>query len=354
MNTEKNESGEVRRWVFRILLFIYDGFVVNFAFFMAIIIRFYIEYRFYDRGAEYMHLFWQFTPWYTGAALIVFILFRLYSGVWRYVGVNDIKRLILANICTCILQVAGSLVIIERMPLTYYGIGAFLQLILMSIPRIAPRLILESFGSSGGSVSQDVVMPLMIIGIGENARIIQRKVMKDRESVVRPTCVLDYGSSHTGSSFNGLPVVSGDEGVKTAIEKYGVKCAIIADDDIPDVTMEHIRKLCEKNDIELQNFTMKVEAHGTGLRLKELLAMAQGPVKIVEAAETGSPAGTIYPTGQEALEHYRYNYMVEGVSSDDGTLTITVRQIRMASVSPDDEWVKRYKEENGGEVSFFV
>ncbi len=372
MEEKRNDSKKIRRWIFRILLFIFDAFVVNFAYFMAIIIRFYIEYRWHDMGAEYIQMLWKFAPYYTAVSLLVFILFRLYSGVWRYVGINDARRLLLANVCTCVFQVVAGLLIVGRMPITYYCMGACIQLVMMSIPRIAPRFILESFGASDsatGGIGADTVaggkdvgakatMPMMIVGVGENARIIQSIVSKDKTGILKPVCVADFTGRYSGGAFNGLPVVSNMKDTEIALVKYDIKCIMIADDRLSASVEKNIHDICEKHDVEIRSFTMKAEYRGGGMRLSDLLGMIEGPVRIIED-EAGtnkdrSSDGELFAAGNDALEKYHYNYVVDGISSSTDATCVKVHRIRSAGISQDEEWVKKYKEENGGEVSFFV
>ena len=73
---------------------------------------------------RYMPAWVGFTPWYTMLALIIFMAFRLYGGMWRYAGINDMNRIIGASAVTTVLHVAGTIIFFTRMPLTYYIIGA--------------------------------------------------------------------------------------------------------------------------------------------------------------------------------------------------------------------------------------
>ena len=347
---QRNDSAELKKWFFRMVLFLYDGFVVNFAFFMAIIIRFYVNSVFYDSGAKYMDMFWRYAPVYTAGSLIIFLLFRLYSGVWRYVGVNDVRKLILANLCTCVFQIAGSLVVVGRMPISYYGMGAFIQLFMMSLPRVAPRFIIESFSATAPAGGQrSTTLSMMIVGVGENARIIQKAANKDKSSLFRPVCIADCSGGDSRGTFNGLPIVSGKNGIENAVNKYGIKCIIIADDHLPENIYDSIHDICDKYDIELRNFSMKAEHSGEGIKLQDILSLINGEICIVEEGHDDfrSDIDTV-------LEKYRYNYRVEGISSGEDSVRIHVSRIRAAQISPDDDWVKKYKDENGGEVSFFV
>ena len=51
------------------------------------------------------------------------VTLRLYGGMWRYAGLNDMNRIIGANFCTTVVMVMGTLLFIRRMQITYYAIG---------------------------------------------------------------------------------------------------------------------------------------------------------------------------------------------------------------------------------------
>ena len=347
MENENHKYLIVRFWVLRILLVIYDAFVVNFAYFMAIIIRFYVEHRFHDMGAKYIEMMWKFAPYYTVGSLLIFVVFRLYSGAWRYVGINDISRLMLANFCTCTFQIIGSLLIVGRMPITYYAIGAFLQVCLMGLPRVVPRFVLDSFGS--GSGTKEVSLPMMIVGVGENARIIQSMSMKNKNNAVNPVCVTDFRHNSGSTLCNGRPVYFGKDGLTTAVEKHDVKSIILADDKLSEDETAQIHKICTENNIEFRSFAMKFEHRDGGIHIKELLEKVDGPVKIVNTDRVDK-----YDSGAKAIEDYKNNYIVESIKSEPDAVCIKVHRIQTASISEDEEWVQKYKEENRGEVSFFV
>ena len=85
--------------------------------------RFYVNFEFRPTVHHYIDDFIFFAPWYSVLAIAVFIFFRLYGGMWRYAGINDLNRIIFANLATTVIQVVGTLIIGKRMPITYYIIG---------------------------------------------------------------------------------------------------------------------------------------------------------------------------------------------------------------------------------------
>ena len=94
-----------------------------------------------------MPAFERFAPYYTVLAILVFIGFRLYGGMWQFAGINDMNRIIGANALTTAIQIVGTTLVFPpvdhpRMPLTYYLIGALLQFIFIAGIRFGYRILL--------------------------------------------------------------------------------------------------------------------------------------------------------------------------------------------------------------------
>ena len=68
-----------------------DIIAVNLSYFMAIVMRYYLRYSFVPEAADYLKTFWKFAPIYTVLCIVVFLLFRLYNGLWRYASLSDLN-----------------------------------------------------------------------------------------------------------------------------------------------------------------------------------------------------------------------------------------------------------------------
>ena len=77
-----------------------DIIAVNLSYFLALMIRFYVNFEFRPTVTYYLTDFWTFTPFYTVAVIVIFACFRLYGGMWRYAGMNDMNR-IMDTIANC-------------------------------------------------------------------------------------------------------------------------------------------------------------------------------------------------------------------------------------------------------------
>ncbi len=349
MDTKDKRIAFRRGYVLRVILFLLDAVVVNFAFFISIWIRLSDAESFRVSGLKYMAMYREFAPWYTIVCMGLFLLFRLYSGVWRYAGINDFKKLVVVNICTCVFYVCGSLLVVGRMPLSVYGLGACIQFALMAISRFAPRYIMDSMMSPKNGDENDIIVPMMIVGIGENSRIIQNQIARDRTNIVKPVCVVDYYYGFKGNTFNGLPVYSGPEAVKTCIEKFDIKCAIIADGTLPEDFLDEIRNTCDERQIELRDFIIGTDPSTRGVGIRELLKTTSGPVRLVFDGDEGH----LFDTGEKALHSIKEKCTVESISADEGVLLIRISKGELKSSIINEEWIAKYREETGSDVSFF-
>ena len=66
-----------RRNAVKALMVIYDAVAVNAAYFLALILRFYVKFEFNSGAARFIPMVWQFAPFYAVASVLIFYAFRL-------------------------------------------------------------------------------------------------------------------------------------------------------------------------------------------------------------------------------------------------------------------------------------
>ena len=337
---------KTRNWEIKTVLFFYDAFAVNASFFLALVVRFYINGKFSELGVPYISAFFSYAPYYTVCALIVFALFQMYNMVWRVAGVNDLKRIILANICTFLIQFAGTRIFVRRMPTTYYIIGAVIQLVLVCLIRFIPRIL---FYEGIQDKKMKNAVPALIVGVGENAVVLQDRIRRDASGKEKIVCLLDH-TSNKGSKrlFNGLPVIYGVENLAEAINKYNIGCVFIAERAIPDKVREEIGRICAESGVEVRDFIIGTERIYGRITLYELMKTANGRVKV-----TDSGVERVYQTAEEAAMSSSGSAFVKTVVARGDMLEVIVAKSIASDENENEEWKKKYKEENGEEVTFF-
>lgn len=352
MSDKTKGSLSMKRWCPRVLLFLYDAIAVNLAYYFALLLRFSDADSYHTDGLRYIAMYLDFVPWYTLACLVIFCIFGLYNIVWRYVGFNDIKKLALLNMFTCLVYIIGTMIIVGRMPVSCYVLGAGIQFILMCLVRVVPRYYkdgIRAFMPARSGKASDNCLPLMIIGLNENTRIILRRLRMDSSNMTVPMCIIDHTYTYHGAKFDGLPVYSGDDAVNKAIEDHNIRCAIIADSSIPEQYLETLRKTCEDKDIQLRDFVIGTDYNTPGIGLRELMTKTAGPVRIID--ETGRERA--YPEGRSALRDFEDDRKVENVSANGNETVVRIRTATPGNAEAGEDWIRQYREETGSEISFF-
>ena len=246
-------------------IIILDIIAVNAAYYGGMIVRFSADIRFKEIVTFYMDSFLTFAPFYTAICIVVFWLFKLYGGMWRYAGINDMNRIVAANGVTCVVQIAGTLLFVARMPITYYAIGALFQIILITAIRFAYRIVIIERRKMSAK-KQDC----LIVGGGDEAQLLHR--LLDRGVMYRPVCFVDAKTK--GRTMDGLPLYGS---VKEALEHHQVSCVFFADLSLSDIEKKTIRDFCEEREIQIRDYTHFFDYSGETDSYSGMREVVRGP-----------------------------------------------------------------------------
>ena len=321
-----------------------DIIAVNAAYYLALMIRYFVNFSINPSATQHVEDFFHFAPWYTICCIIVFAFFKLYNNLWKYVGMGDLNRILAASAVTCVVQVLGTVLLIRRMPLSYYVIGAALQAFFIIIIRFSYRFI--TVERTRARKWNKPAVNAMVIGVGG----IGRRVVKHLEenTAYRALCLVDVTHTARGRSLNGIPIISEVEEIEEAIRNYQIKAVFLASIMIPDETRTTICDLCEKNQLELQDYTGFLSNLTGTVSLTGLLEVIQGSVTIIKKGVTKK-----YNNGEDAISDLRQQYQVKAISAISGEVIIELQDVTPGATTIDDIWMREYKEETGEEVSFF-
>ena len=309
-----------------------DVLAVNASYFLALIIRFYVNFQLRPVAVDrYLPNWSAFAPWYTVICIAVFALWRLYGGMWKYAGINDMNRIIGANACAIVIHVVGSLVFFTRMPITYYIIGGVLQFLMTTIIRFAYRVLLTERKRFVNRRQEKV--PVIVVGSGENGR----RVVKSLEETdnYHPVAVI----AKTSGTMDGTPIHAFSELAKV-ISAHKVRAVFIADALLTNAQREEIHRLAAESGLEIHDYTGYFSNLGGRLSLTELLSVLHSPVSIVLGGETKS-----YADGASALEELRMKYTVEDIRGQD----ITIQLVKQKRMTTQEALMLEYAAEMGEE-----
>ena len=248
-NEEKAYSGG-RQLLLRLALMIYDIFAVNISYFLALLIRLYVGFRFIELQTGYAAAFRTFAPWYTVCCLLIFSGFKLYNSRWEFAGIRDMNRIVMANVLTFLVQVVGTLAFVMRMPVTYYLLGAGIQLFLIVASRFAYRLFLLERNRIESQRSERI--NTMVIGLGKIGQFARRQLEQD--AALRVVCVVGGKADGGNQYMNGLPIIPGLDKLESVLEKNKIGYVVIANETLPEEEKKRVKTLCEARGVEVQDF----------------------------------------------------------------------------------------------------
>ncbi len=166
--------------------------------------------------------------------------FKLYSGGWQFVSMQD-----LINICRAIFW--GSVIFLTTMvfvnrlqgyPRSILVMEAVFNFILTSGIRVSVRFLREyKFG-----VSSKILKHAMIAGAGKAGVLVLNEIRTNRNLGIRVVGFVDDNGSKIGTDIQGVPVLGKTEDIPELAEKYGVDDVIIT---IPSAGYKDIVRITE-------------------------------------------------------------------------------------------------------------
>ena len=339
----KKKSAITRSNLIRLALVLFDAVAVNLAYYMALVIRFYVNYEFNEWAVKYVPAFWKFVPYYTVFCLLVFGGFRLYTRRWKYASTEDMNRILMANVVTCVGHVVGTLLITMRMPVTYYALGAIIQLALIVGSRLSFRMVmLEVERSRARRRSSGPLKKVMVIGVGETAHQVLRHMEHDLDGAMKPVCMVDFRELSFGTMMGGIPVVGGVDAIAGAAKTYGVESVILADTTMPGVVRKRVREICDELNLEVQDYVGYFQESWGSMTLSTMVAYATSEVELVI-----NGVHRKCPNGKQAAKHITEHHAVKAIYAKNNRLVIELQTPLALMYITNDPTVAQIAEKNG-------
>lgn len=241
---------KIEHWhVIAFWLTVYDMIAVSISYLAALWVRF--DCRYTKIPEEYLKDYVTFAPLYIICVLLGFRLLRLYKSIWRFASYNELIRVFAASIAASAVHTAGITLLQGRMPVSYYLLGAMLQLFLLVAVRFSYRFILLERGRRKNE-TEGSVYHVMIIGAGAAGEIIFRDIKKAKETRAKVCCMIDDNSNKWGRYIENVPIVGGRDDILRNVEKYKIDQIMFA---IPTATAEEKRdiiNICKETGCEIK------------------------------------------------------------------------------------------------------
>ena len=231
----------------RICLIVLDIICIIAASILALLTRF--EFDFSQIPKEFLKVIYKYGPFTIVITLIIFTLFRIYSSLWEYAGIEEVFSLIAA----CLAAAVAKLVIISFtwsvMPRSWYVLDTIYLMILIGATRVSYRLI--RLRRQNRTFPWSKRKKVMIIGGGEAGRSLITEIQNSKYLDQKVVCIIDDDPYKIGRYIKGVKVVGNRNSIKKSVKKYNVQQIILT---IPSANAAKIRpivEICQDTNCEL-------------------------------------------------------------------------------------------------------
>ncbi len=212
----------IQHWkVIAVGLMIYDAVAIAFSYFFGLWLRF--DFKFTTIDTAYLQAYMRFVPVYIVAAVIFFWFMRMYRGMWRFVGFNELLRYAASSVIASVVHSVLITLICCKMPFSYHITGGVIQLILVVGIRFSYRFYTQVFIRKTPDAEKNPPKKVMIIGGGAAGRTIVRELQQSDKTNLIPCCIIDDNSNKWNRYVEGVPVVGGRNDIVSFAEKFNIE-----------------------------------------------------------------------------------------------------------------------------------
>lgn len=225
----------------RFFIILTQTLLIPFSYFSAFLLRFdfYIDYQLV------IEPFLKTVPFLVIARLLLFYYIDLFSGWWRYVGIEDIIKIANAIILstlifiTCIVFIFG----LKGFPRSVFVTDSILMFLFLCGIRISTRMLRENLELKKiKGVAQNVV----IVGAGNTGITVLKEIKSNPELNLKPIGFIDDDPMKRGYKIKNLKVIGNHEEIPELVKRYHIDEVLIAIPSAPYKTLHKLFDACDK------------------------------------------------------------------------------------------------------------
>ncbi len=242
----KNSSlVKLKRLRTMVILFLLDAISIAGSFFAALWLRH--EFNFDEIKPEYLVTYFNTIGIWILICITVFLVFRLYTTILSFAGMEDLFRISEAYIVLSIIGIALSVLLKLNMPRSYYIMGIVFSYVCTVGIRFGRRIVnsvTSTVNKKHSSGSNDE--RIMIIGAGFAGRMLVREYSESDKVSGNVICLIDDNFYKKGRLLEGVPVVGDRNDIIEVAKAYAIDKIIYA---IPSSTgkdRKEILDICSK------------------------------------------------------------------------------------------------------------
>lgn len=172
--------------------------------------------------------------------IIIYWIFKLYTSLWRFASVEELKYIVSAVAASTLCQAIGMKLFGMHVPRSYPFMYFFLLLACLIITRFSYRFL----RIAAHNLNKRNMEPIrtLVVGAGAAGFMLVREMKNSKHLNRKVPCIVDDDKEKIGTYLQGIPVLGGKEHIPEYVKKYNIEEIVIA---IPTITLDKQRELLD-------------------------------------------------------------------------------------------------------------
>lgn len=230
------------------ILLVADIIVINVCSLLALLVRF--DFKFSAIDERYLSNATTYSPINTLTIVFILWLFRLYSSVWTYASVSELKKIVLATATNFVVQTVGMHKVFNKpMPRSYYIIYALFLLLALMCLRFsyrAIRMFRRQYASSNGT-------NVLIVGAGQAGLMLAKEIQSSTYLDKKLIGFIDDNRNKKGKYLMGMPILGNRYDIADIVGKYLIDEIYVAIPSLERAKLKEIYNLCAETGVKVRS-----------------------------------------------------------------------------------------------------
>ncbi len=232
----------------RICLVLMDIVCIAFSCFFALATRF--EFVVYNIPKEHWTSLMKYVPFFIGSTLLIFLLFKIYSSLWEYAGIQEVYSIVWACFASGVVQLGIVIISGGLLPRSYYLLSPMYLLFFTCGTRFSYRLI--RLKRQRRQLPWKKTRNVMLVGAGEGAMALLTEMQTSKHLEKNVRCVIDDDQQKIGRHIRGVRIVGDRYSIKKNVYKYKIDQIVICIPSASTIQLRPILDICKETDCELK------------------------------------------------------------------------------------------------------
>ena len=197
-----------------------------------------IEPAFWESVRDYM--------WINVVCTVIINAFcRLYTSLWRFASLEELKNAIIAILLSSFIQYCGMKLLKYPVPRSYIFLYIMLLSFCIIVPRFSYRFIRIAYHNRE-IIWQTKPVVTMVVGAGAAGYMLVREMKNSKHLNRKVPCIIDDDKQKIGTYLQGIPIVGGQKDIPAMAKKYNIEEIIIAIPTLKEEKRKELLEICQE------------------------------------------------------------------------------------------------------------